>query len=118
MYLIKNGRIHIGDGTILDSCDILTKGKKIEKIGREISCPEAQVIDASGLVVSPGFIDVHSHNDLVPFMSYGMENLKLLQGVTTELVGQCGLGVVPYMEDESKVWKKAKRRLGRGDRSV
>ena len=59
MYLIKNGRIHIGDGTILDSCDILTKGKKIEKIGREISCPEAQVIDASGCEVFPGFIDPH-----------------------------------------------------------
>ena len=64
-----------------------------------------EIIDATGLVVSPGFIDVHSHNDLVPFMDENIQNLKLMQGVTTELVGQCGLGVVPCIEEENNIWK-------------
>ena len=64
-----------------------------------------EIIDANGLVVCPGFIDVHSHNDLVPFMDENIQDLKLMQGVTTELVGQCGLGVIPCIEEENSIWK-------------
>ena len=48
MYLIKNGVVHVGDGTILKDCDILTKGSTIQKIGQGLDCPEAEVVDASG----------------------------------------------------------------------
>lgn len=103
--LIKNGLIVDGTGCTAYEGDIAINEGIIIDIGKNLSCKAGEVIDASGLVVSPGFIDVHSHNDLVPFMDSRIGNLKLLQGVTTELVGQCGLGVIPCIEDESKVWK-------------
>lgn len=57
MYLIKNGTVHIGDGTVLKACDILTDGKLVKKIGAGLEEPEAEMIDASGCEVFPGFID-------------------------------------------------------------
>ncbi|MGE5677468.1 MAG: N-acyl-D-amino-acid deacylase family protein [Pseudomonadota bacterium] len=103
--LIKNGSIVDGTGSAAFEADIAISNGKISAIGRSIFCEAGEVIDASGLVVAPGFIDVHSHNDLVPFMEERVRNLKLMQGVTTELVGQCGLGVVPCVEAENPVWK-------------
>lgn len=103
--LIKNGLIIDGTGCASYEADIAISEGRIVDIGKKLSYKAGEVIDASGLVVSPGFIDVHSHNDLVPFMGQPIENLKLLQGVTTELVGQCGLGVIPCIETERKVWK-------------
>lgn len=53
-----------------------------------------RTIDASGLVVAPGFIDVHSHDDLAVVQSPRLE-FKVMQGVTTDVVGNCGMGVAP-----------------------
>ena len=48
-----------------------------------------------GQFITPGFFDVHSHCDLIPFMSDSfIRNSRIMQGVTTELVGQCGLGLL------------------------
>ena len=49
MYLIKNGVVHVGDGTILKDCDILTKGSTIQKIGQGLDCPEAEVVGLRGI---------------------------------------------------------------------
>lgn len=103
--LIKNGLIVDGTGRTGYCADIGIKKEKIVQIGKNISCEAVEIIDAAGLTVTPGFIDVHSHNDLVPFMNDTLQGLKLMQGVTTELVGQCGLGVVPCDEKEDKLWK-------------
>lgn len=103
--LIKNGLIVDGTGNLAYKMDLGIKDGKIFKIEENITEYSNTVIDAESLVVSPGFIDVHSHNDLVPFMDEDMQNLKIRQGVTTELVGQCGLGVIPCIEDETKLWK-------------
>ncbi|MGH4117487.1 N-acyl-D-amino-acid deacylase family protein [Clostridium sp.] len=103
--LIKNGFIVDGTGNSSYHGDLGIRDGKIVEIESNINEEALDVIDASGLIVSPGFIDVHSHNDLVPFMEENIQNLKLLQGVTTELVGQCGLGVVPCIEDENNLWK-------------
>jgi N-acyl-D-amino-acid deacylase len=94
-----------GTGNEAYHADIAIKDGKIINIEKKLDIDARLVVNASGLVVSPGFIDMHSHNDLVPFMNDRIQNLKLSQGVTTELVGQCGLGVVPCVESESKVWK-------------
>lgn len=107
--LIKNGLIVDGTGSPAYKSEITVSDGKIIDIGSDVCHDAEEVIDAAGLIVCPGFIDVHSHNDLVPFMGEGIGNLKLLQGVTTELVGQCGLGVVPCIESESKVWKNYTR---------
>ena len=61
-YLLKNGLIVSGDGT--RQADILTEGEKIAKIGENLSDPEAEVIDVSGKLIFPGFIDGHTHFDL------------------------------------------------------
>ncbi len=103
--LIKNGLIVDGTGRKSYTADIAINEGIIVNIEKNLICEAKEVIDASELVVSPGFIDVHSHNDLVPFMDHQFKNLKLMQGVTTELVGQCGLGVVPCIEDENNIWK-------------
>lgn len=107
--LIKSGSIVDGTGSAAYRGDIAISEGKIVDIGKVLSYKAVEAIDASGLVVSPGFIDIHSHNDLVPYMDQEIGSLKLLQGVTTELVGQCGLGVVPCIEDESRVWKNYTR---------
>lgn len=103
--LIKNGLIVDGTGNPAYIMDLGIRDGKIVKIQSNINDDSKKIIDADGLVVSPGFIDVHSHNDLIPFMDKDMQSLKIRQGVTTELVGQCGLGVIPCIEDECKLWK-------------
>lgn len=103
--IIKNGRIVDGTGNTSYQGSLGIKDGKVVKIESTIDDQAFEIIDATGLVVCPGFIDVHSHNDLVPFMNDNIQNLKLMQGVTTELVGQCGLGVVPCIEEENSIWK-------------
>jgi N-acyl-D-amino-acid deacylase len=103
--LIKNGCIVDGTGNASFQGDFGIKDGKIVKIENNIKEEAIEIIDAKGLVVAPGFIDVHSHNDLVPFMEEDIQNLKLMQGVTTELIGQCGLGVVPCIEEGNNIWK-------------
>lgn len=107
--LIKNGLVVDGTGSPAYEADIAVSKGKIVEIGKGLKHEAVDVIDATGLVIAPGFIDVHSHNDLVPFMEQKLQTLKLLQGVTTELVGQCGLGVVPCLENESSIWKNYTR---------
>lgn len=103
--LIKKGKIVDGTNKKSFIGDIGIRDGIIVEIAEDIVEKANEYIDARGLVVSPGFIDVHSHNDLVPFMGDNIKNLKLMQGVTTELVGQCGLGVVPCVESEDDIWK-------------
>lgn len=103
--LIKHGLIIDGTGKAGYQGDIGIKDGKILEIDKNIISEAAHILDAKGLTVAPGFIDVHSHNDLVPFMDDKLKGLKLLQGVTTELVGQCGLGVVPCVESKDGLWK-------------
>ena len=103
--IIKNGCIVDGTGNTSYQGSLGIKDGKVVKIESNIDEVALEIIDANGLIVCPGFIDVHSHNDLVPFMDENIRNLKLMQGVTTELVGQCGLGVVPCIEEENSIWK-------------
>jgi N-acyl-D-amino-acid deacylase len=63
----------------------------------EVQEEGARALDASGLVVAPGFIDVHTHDDLAVLRTPGVE-FKVHQGVTTEIVGNCGLGAAPSSE--------------------
>ena len=69
------------------------------------------VINARGLIVSPGFIDVHSHSDLWLLMKDNLAKSKVMQGVTTEIVGNCGYSVAP-VEEENKERKKSRKNPG------
>ena len=90
---IKTGLIVDGTGAAAYPANLGITGDKITYIGNEVFEAE-QTIDAAGKMVTPGFIDVHSHGDLA--MGEEFTGLaKLSQGITTEIVGQCGLSVIP-----------------------
>ncbi len=95
--IIKNGYIIDGTGNDGFKADIRVKDGKIAKIHRAINEDAREIIDATGLTVSPGFIDSHSHDDLI---CYGMPSLwhKLEQGVTTEITGMCGFSCAPVSD--------------------
>ncbi len=60
-YLIKGGTVVDPSQGLFEELDILIEGEKIKKLGRELFEPEAQIIDAKGLIVCPGFVDLHVH---------------------------------------------------------
>lgn len=87
--LIQNGSIVDGSGAPAYAADIAINGDEIVSIGNLDPDDASRVIDATGMVVSPGFIDLHNHADRNILDNPGMENY-LYQGVTTILAGNCG----------------------------
>lgn len=87
--LIKNGLILDGTGSPAMRSQIAIKDGKIAKIAREITEEAERVIDASGKVITPGFIDSHSHSD-GKFFVCPEQTEKIEQGITTCIAGQCG----------------------------
>ena len=93
--IIKNGILIDGTGNPWIKSDVGIQGEKIVKIG-DLSGAEAErVIDAKGLVVSPGFIDVHAHTDY-QVLSKPQARSRIAQGVTTDVSGNCGFSVGPH----------------------
>jgi N-acyl-D-amino-acid deacylase len=89
-YLIKNGFVVDGTGSPWYRADVAIVDGKIADMNTRLPASKADtVIDAKGLVVAPGFIDVHSHSEL-PFIAYPTADSMVRQGVTTEFVCQCG----------------------------
>ena len=95
--LIRNGFVVDGTGTPGYRADVAVKDGKIVKIAPAIEEPAKEVLDATGLVVAPGFIDCHNHSDPSVFRGTDAYNY-LEQGVTTEICGQCGSSPAPYYE--------------------
>jgi len=90
--VIKNGRVLDGTGNPWFYADIGVEKGKITEIG--LIDDAEKVIDASGHIVAPGFIDIHSHSDLSVLID-PMAQSKIRQGVTTEVIGQCGNSAAP-----------------------
>lgn len=95
--LIKNGFILDGTGGPGHHADVAVRNGKIVAIARHWAGEGREVIDAAGLVVAPGFIDSHSHGDLV-LEHFTHSAHKLEQGVTTEIAGMCGISAAPLSE--------------------
>jgi N-acyl-D-amino-acid deacylase len=94
--LIKNARIIDGSGALSAVGSVGIKdGKIVMSQGGEDA---AEIIDAAGRCVCPGFIDAHSHGDLI-LGSEDAHLFKTTQGVTTEVVGQCGLSMAPAVPE-------------------
>ncbi|MBS3937262.1 MAG: D-aminoacylase [Peptococcaceae bacterium] len=91
--LIKNARIVDGTGSPWYFGDIAVQGQSIVGLGR-VDSLAVRLIDAGGMVVAPGFIDAHSHSDMALLKSPLAES-KIRQGVTTEVIGQCGSSAAP-----------------------
>jgi len=92
--IIKNGKIIDGTGSPALLADVAVNGGKIVRVARGIKEDAAQVIDASGLAVTPGFIDSHSHADSA-VLKYPAQAAKIEQGITTSIAGQCGTSPMP-----------------------
>jgi N-acyl-D-amino-acid deacylase len=86
------------DGTGADRfvADVRIDGDRITAIGPNLVAPDAEVIDVAGLVVAPGFIDVHTHDDQIVLADPRMLP-KISQGVTTVIVGNCGISLAPLV---------------------
>ena len=100
MTLIRNGTIIDGQGTLAFVGDVLVEDDRIVEVIpagelQNFKTSEPQnLIDASGLIVSPGFIDAHTHSDAYLVIEPDAPS-KVTQGITTEINGQCGGSVAP-----------------------
>ena len=103
----------LGGGTLVDgtgapprAADVLIAGGRVEAVIERVAEPGVEPgaapgvprLDVSGRVVCPGFVDIHTHSDLT-LLSNPLAHSKVRQGVTTEVVGNCGLGVAPLGSD-------------------
>ena len=100
MTIVANGTVIDGTGTPAFCADIVVEGDKVADIVRRTApsvpsqYPGADFIDAAGLLVTPGFIDSHSHSDAYIVIEPDAPS-KVSQGVTTEVDGQCGGSAAP-----------------------
>ncbi|SPT63704.1 N-acyl-D-amino-acid deacylase family protein [Actinomadura madurae] len=94
--VLRGGSVHDGLGTEPRTADVAIDGDRVVAVGRGVGAAR-RVIDVGGLMVAPGFIDAHSHSDMVPVLPEP-QPFKLFQGVTTEIVGNCGLSFAPLTE--------------------
>lgn len=101
---ILGGRIVDGAGNPWYIGDIGVAGKKIAKMGKIDKSECRRTIDARGLYVCPGFIDIHTHSDITVLIYPGCDS-TLRQGVTTHLIGNCGSSAAPMREPYVDLWK-------------
>ena len=102
--IIKNGKVIDGAGNPWFKADVGINGQRISAIGRLSAEKASEIVDADGLVVSPGFIDMHSHSDLELLVNPKAES-KIRQGITTEVIGNCGESAAPLndlMKEETR----------------
>ena len=92
--LIRNGTVIDGTGRLRYVADVGISRGKIEAIGRLENAEAVRTVDATGLVVAPGFIDMHSHSD-VSLLDKPAGDSRAYQGVTTEVTGNCGHSPFP-----------------------
>jgi N-acyl-D-amino-acid deacylase len=92
--LIRNAKVLDGSGAAPEFADVALCGDRIRAIAPSLACSAAQTIDANGLALAPGFIDVHTHDDIAVLRTPAMLP-KLSQGVTTVIVGNCGISASP-----------------------
>jgi len=108
--LIRNGRVYDGSLNPAFRADVAVKDGRIVQVARSIRGAAARTIDARGLVITPGFIDLHTHVDRGMYFPETMPCLNYLrQGVTTVVVGQCGSSawnLFEQAEDQMMRWSE------------
>ncbi len=94
--ILRGGTVVDGSGGGPFLADVAITGGRIEAVGRIPEADAELTLDVGGLIVAPGFIDSHSHAD-VALLDDPMALPKVAQGVTTEVVGNCGFGPFPVL---------------------
>ena len=94
--LIRGGEILDGTGAPSRQGDVAISGGRITALGDCTGRQASRIIDATGQVVTPGFIDIHTHSDFTLPLNPLAES-KIRQGVTTEVVGNCGYSTAPVL---------------------
>lgn len=95
--VIRNGTVIDGTGGPVRHVDIAVADGRIVTVGQVPNVPEAVEIDADGLTVTPGFIDIHSHSDYTLLVDPRAVS-SIVQGVTLEVIGNCGWGCQPIID--------------------
>lgn len=102
---ILNGTIADGTGTKAYHADVGILGDRIAVIGDLKGAESESVIDAAGKIVAPGFIDMHTHSDISMLLDDTADSM-LRNGVTTNLCGNCGEGIVPICAEHRDIMVK------------
>jgi N-acyl-D-amino-acid deacylase len=92
--VIRGATVYDGTGAPGVRADVAVRGERVALVG-DVRGRGRSEIQAGGAAVAPGFIDVHSHDDFAVLLEPQMP-FKVMQGVTTDVVGNCGSGVVPF----------------------
>ena len=87
--LIRNGMVLDGSGAAPERMDVAVKDGAVVTVAPDVAGEAEKVIDATGRYVTPGFIDPHTHSDFSLMVEPDGDS-KLRQGITTEVVGNCG----------------------------
>lgn len=103
--LIANGTVVDGTGAPGVSADVGVVGDRIEAIGRLGGAEARRVVDASGMVVAPGFVDPHTHSDGALLVDPQHAN-GLRQGITTEILGLGGMSLAPLSTANYRLYRR------------
>lgn len=96
--LIRGCRIIDGSGSASSPGEVAVTGGSVTAVGSELAMPAGQIIDSPGSVLCPGFIDAHTHDDL--YLLHRPDcRAKVRQGVTTVVIGHCGISAAPAVPD-------------------
>ncbi len=103
--LISNGRVIDGTGSPWYWADMAVQADRIVALGKLAGSSAKRTIDADGRVVTPGFIDMHTHSDL-QLLENPLHECKIRQGVTTDVLGHDGLGLAPITPHVASVLQR------------
>lgn len=103
--LLRGGTVVDGTGGPRYAADVLVAGDRIAAIGDGAGTGADRVVDVRGMVVAPGFVDMHAHSDL-RLLTEPPHLAKISQGVTTEVLGQDGLSYAPVDDDVLAVLRR------------
>ena len=109
--ILRGGTVYDGSGGPGQRLDVAITGDCITALGDLLRVPAGRILDVTGQAVTPGFIDIHTHSDFSLLLNRPMRS-SIAQGVTTELVGNCGTSI--GMVSGAEVFAQERRWAERG----
>ena len=94
-FVVRGGLVYDGTGAPPAQADVWVRDGEIMAVGVDAGGSDIPAVDASGCVVTPGFVDIHRHCDAAPLRDADFGRVELAQGITCALAGNCGLAPVP-----------------------